>query len=99
PRGRVALCGAIAQYNETIRPPGPSNLVLAIGLGLTLRGFITPQYQHRHAEFRREMAASLASGRIRHDETKVKGIENAATAFIGLCSGANTGKMLVEVEG
>ena len=97
PHGRIALCGAIAQYNEATRPPGPSNLVLAIGLGLTLRGFITPQYPHRHADFRRDMEAWVAAGRVRHDETKLVGIENAPKAFIGLFTGENLGKMLVEL--
>src|SRR5690606_32325251 len=37
--GRVALCGAISQYNATEAAPGPRNLFQAIGKGLTLRGF------------------------------------------------------------
>ena len=39
---RIALCGAIAGYNDEQRTPGPDNLWLAITRGLTLRGFTIP---------------------------------------------------------
>ena len=42
--GRVAMCGAIAQYNSTEPPCAPRNLALAIGKRLTLRGFIVGKY-------------------------------------------------------
>jgi hypothetical protein len=98
PRGRVALCGAIAQYNDVTPPPGPRNLTLAIGLGLTLRGFIVSQYNHKRAEFRREMEGWVTSGKLKYDETVKKGIENAASAFIGLFTGENVGKMVVDLS-
>jgi len=97
PRGRIALCGAIAQYNDTVPPPGPRNLTLAIGLGLTLRGFIVSQYNNKRAEFRREMEAWVTSGKLKYDETVMKGIDNAAKAFIGLFKGENVGKMVVDL--
>src|ERR1700761_7902456 len=40
PFARFALCGAIAQYNDTAPVPGPSNLMLAVGKNLRLEGFI-----------------------------------------------------------
>jgi NADPH-dependent curcumin reductase CurA len=98
PRGRIALCGAIAQYNDTTPPPGPRNLTLAIGLGLTLRGFIVSQYNHRRAEFRRDMEAWVTSGALEWDETVLRGIDRAPEAFIGLFTGANVGKMVVDLE-
>jgi len=98
PGGRIALCGAIAQYNDTVPPPGPRNLTLAIGLGLTLRGFIVSQYNHRRAEFRQQMEGWVASGEVRYDETVLRGIENAPRAFIGLFTGENVGKMIVDLS-
>jgi hypothetical protein len=99
PRGRIALCGAIAQYNDTTPPPGPRNLTLAIGLGLTLRGFIVSQYNHRRAEFRRQMEEWVTTGVLKYDETILRGIENAPKAFIGLFTGENVGKMVVDLGG
>ena len=95
--GRIALCGAIAQYNATAPTPGPRNLALAVGKRLTLRGFLVNDYAPRRAEFLAEMAPWFAQGAIVTAETVVEGFERTAEAFISLFSGANTGKMLVQV--
>ncbi len=93
--GRIPLCGAIAQYNDTEPRPGPNNLAMAIGLGLTLRGFIVSHFNHLAADFRRDMEAWVKNGDIQGKETVFDGIEHAGDAFIGLFTGANTGKMVV----
>ncbi len=98
PFGRIALCGAISQYNDTEPAPGPVNLTMAIGLGLTLRGFIVSHYQHMAADFRRDMEGWITSGEVVYTETVFDGIDKASDAFIGLFTGANTGKMIVNLE-
>jgi NADPH-dependent curcumin reductase CurA len=98
PFGRVALCGAISQYNATEPPPGPNNLTLAIGLGLTLRGFIVSHFNNLRERFRRDMEAWVGSGAIQYRQTVFNGIDHAPKAFIGLFTGANTGKMVVQFE-
>ncbi|MBB5873835.1 NADPH-dependent curcumin reductase CurA [Allocatelliglobosispora scoriae] len=95
--GRVALCGAVAQYNATDATPGPRNLALAVGKRLTLRGFIVSDHNGRMGDFLAEMAPWLASGAVRFDETVVEGLENAPSALIGLLNGENTGKMIVRL--
>ncbi len=95
--GRVALCGAISQYNATEPAPGPRNLSLAIGKRLTLRGFIVSDHGDRMRAFAEEVGGLLREGRIRSRETVVEGIERAPEAFMGLLEGRNTGKMLVRL--
>ncbi|NOX51130.1 MAG: NADP-dependent oxidoreductase [Gammaproteobacteria bacterium] len=95
PFGRIPLCGAIALYNDTEPRPGPNNLTMAIGLGLTLRGFIVSHFNHLAADFRRDMENWVTSGQINYKETIYNGIDQAPDAFIGLFTGANTGKMIV----
>ncbi|BCW35232.1 NADP-dependent oxidoreductase [Arthrobacter sp. StoSoilA2] len=95
--GRVAMCGAIAQYNSTEPPVAPRNLAVAIGKQLTLRGFLVGGQRQHAAEFAEKMAGWLADGTVRYDETIVDGLENAPQAFIDLLDGANTGKMLVRL--
>ncbi|MGV8850763.1 MAG: NADP-dependent oxidoreductase [Propionibacteriaceae bacterium] len=96
--GRVALCGAISQYNATEPPAAPRNLAQAIGKELTLRGFLVGSYQHLASEFAQRMANWLAAGEVRFDQTTVKGLENAPEAFLGLLRGENTGKMIVTLS-
>ncbi|MDX6433153.1 MAG: hypothetical protein QOE54_5519 [Streptosporangiaceae bacterium] len=97
PHGRIALCGAIAQYNATGPVPGPDNLALAIGRRLTLRGFIVTDHAHLAGEYISQAAGWLRDGSLRTEETVVDGIENAVEAFLGMLRGANTGKMLVRL--
>lgn len=95
--GRIALCGAISQYNATEPAPGPRNLALAIGKGLTLRGFIVNMYSHLREEFEERMTGWLADDKVQWDETFREGLDAAPQAFIDLLAGANTGKMIVRI--
>jgi hypothetical protein len=97
PGGRIALCGAIAQYNSTQPSAAPRNLAAAIGKGLTLRGFLVGSYQHLAPEFTERMATWLAHDQIRFQETTVEGLENAPAAFLGMLRGKNIGKMVVSL--
>ncbi|MEI9995212.1 MAG: NADP-dependent oxidoreductase [Rhizomicrobium sp.] len=95
--GRIPLCGMIDMYNAVEPPPGPRNLAMAIGLGLTLRGFIVSSHYDMLADFHRDMAAWIKAGKMTWRETVVDGVENAPQAFIGLFKGDNLGKMVVRV--
>jgi len=87
----------ISQYNDTEASPGPSNLGLIIGKRLKLQGYIVSDYRARAGEFYADMKQWIAAGQIKWQETVVEGIENAPTAFIGLFTGENMGKMLVKL--
>jgi NADPH-dependent curcumin reductase CurA len=68
---------------------------MAIGLGLTLRGFIVNHFDHLADQFRSDMEGWVTSGQIVTKETVYNGIDQAPEAFIGLFKGSNTGKMIV----
>ena len=95
--GRVAMCGAIAHYNATEPPAGPSNLGLVVTKRLTLRGFIIVDHQNRTPDMVADVSAWLRDGKLVHAETIVDGLDHAPGAFIDLLRGANTGKMLVRL--
>jgi NADPH-dependent curcumin reductase CurA len=95
--GRLALCGASADYNATERPAGPDNLANVITRGLTIKGFTLGGYLHLGPEFTERMTGWFAAGTIAYDETIVDGIEHTVDAFVDMMRGANTGKMLVRV--
>jgi hypothetical protein len=95
--GRIALCGAISQYNATAPPQGPRNLYIAIGKRLTLKGFIGSDHNDLLPQFYADMGQWIEEDRMKWKETVLEGIENAPKAFIGLFSGENFGKMLVKI--
>ena len=98
PNGRIPLCGAIAQYNATEPVPGPNNLTIAIGMQLELKGFIVSNFNHLRDDFMRDMTAWVTTGQVQYRETVLDGLERAPEAFIGLFTGANTGKMVVQIR-
>jgi len=95
--GRLAECGMIEQYNATEPPPGPRNLIMTVGLSLTMRGFIVSNHFEMMPEFMRDMATWIKAGKMKWRETIADGIDKAPEAFIGLFKGENFGKMLVRV--
>jgi NADPH-dependent curcumin reductase CurA len=94
---RAAICGMIAQYNDSEPPAAPRNLALLIGKRLTLRGFLVSDHAGIRDQFLADMSGWLRSGQIQADETFVDGLENAPKAFLGLLRGENVGKMLVRL--
>jgi NADPH-dependent curcumin reductase CurA len=95
--GRIAVCGMISAYNSTEPPPGPRNLMQVVSKRLRVEGFLATDQAPHQAEFLAEVAPLLASGQLVARETVVEGLENAPAAFLGLLSGANTGKMVVRL--
>jgi len=93
--GRIIACGMISTYNNEAPQPGPSNLSNMIGKRLTMKGLIVSDWLNRRPEFLQEVSGYVKAGTLHNEETVVKGIENAAEAFIGLFHGANSGKMVV----
>ena len=94
---RMALCGAISGYDATKPAPGPRNLMMTISKRLTLRGFIVSDHGALASEFYRTVAPWIAAGEVTYRETFVDGLDHAVDAFLGLGTGANTGKMLVRL--
>lgn len=95
--GRIAVCGMIAQYNDTAPPPGPANIVMVIPQRLTIKGFIVSDHFDMMPEFIRDMTAWTKAGKMKWRETIVDGIDRAPEAFLGLFRGENMGKMLVRL--
>jgi len=100
---RVPLCGLISQYQgETsgaIQDFAPQLLRAILVKRLNVRGFIIfDDYGSRFGEFREQMSAWLQDGKIKYREDVVAGLERAPTAFLGLLTGQNFGKLVVKVS-
>jgi NADPH-dependent curcumin reductase CurA len=97
--GRVAVVGAISQYNATAPQPGPDNLYEVAKKELTLRGMLVTSFLTGFPGYIAKAAAWLDDGSLHTEETVMHGLEEAPGAFLAMMRGANVGKMLVRLDG
>ena len=93
---RFAICGMIEGYNDA-QPTQLRYIMRIIAMRIRLQGFIYTDYMGQMGDFYREMGGWIAGGQVKGRDTVVEGLEKMPDAFLGLFSGANTGKMLVKL--
>jgi NADPH-dependent curcumin reductase CurA len=104
--GRIIACGGISGYNAEKPQPGPSNLFNITTKRLTMKGLIVSdwlgcrgEFEHVVGEYYRfGKAEATPTGKLINKETVVVGIDKAVSAFLGLFTGENIGKMVVKLE-
>jgi NADPH-dependent curcumin reductase CurA len=96
--GRIAVCGMISAYNNFGAVSEPvTTLSNMIYNRVTMRGFVFYEFESKRAQFLEDMKGWIKQGRVKYRTTIVQGIDQAPTALIGLFTGANTGKMVVQL--
>lgn len=97
--GRIAICGLVATYDSDTPTPGPARFDQILMRRLTITGFFLPDFLDRAAGYLPTLRDWLDSGKLtmRFDETK--GIENTLSAYAGMLTGRNIGKVIVDVRG
>jgi len=93
---RFAICGMIEVYNDA-HPTCLKYIARVIAMRIRLKGFIYTDYLGQLGDFYRNMGGWLAGGQVKSRDTVVEGLDKTLDAFLGLFSGANTGKMLVKI--
>ena len=93
---RFAICGMIDAYNDG-KPLELKYFIRTIPARIRTQGFIFTDYIAHMGTFLGEASALIASGQLKARETVIEGLERTPEAFLGLFSGANTGKMLVRL--
>jgi len=96
-RGRVVLCGGIANYNATEPQPGPKNYQNLIVQRGRMEGFIVLDYMPRAAEAVGALAGWVQSGKIKNKVDVKQGLENAPATLRRLFEGRNEGKQLLRI--
>ncbi len=96
-RGRVVLCGGIANYNASEPPPGPKNYLNLVSRRGRMEGFLVSDYAKRYAEAVAALADWVKEGKIKHRVDVQHGLENAPAALRRLFEGRNEGKQLLRV--
>jgi NADPH-dependent curcumin reductase CurA len=96
--GRIAVCGMISAYNNFGAVSEPvTTLSNMIYNRVTMRGFVFYEFESKRAQFLDDMKGWIRQGRVQYRTTILHGIEQAPAALIGLFTGANTGKMVVQL--
>ena len=93
---RVAICGAIADYNATEPPPGPAHYMSLLVNRASMTGFLVFDHQDRYPEAVASLTARVRDGSLVARETVIEGsLEQFGETFNLLFSGANTGKLVL----
>ena len=93
---RFAICGMIEGYNEA-QPTCLKYIMRVIAMRIRLQGFIYTDYMSKMGDFYRDMGGWIATGQVKARDTVMEGLDRTPEAFLGLFTGANTGKMLVKL--
>jgi len=95
--GRIAICGAISQYNNKV-VKGPSNyLSLLVNRG-TMQGLVVLDYAKRYREAAMKMGMWMMEGKLKSKEDVYEGIENFHETFLRLFSGDKMGKLVLKIS-
>ena len=96
-RGRIALCGMIAQYNDADRPHGIEKLWQLVVKRVRIEGFLTYDHMAELPRAQAELDRLFASGQLHPLENMRDGFERLPEAFIELMAGRTIGKTLVRI--
>jgi NADPH-dependent curcumin reductase CurA len=92
---RVAICGAVSQYNRSVMQ-GPSNYMSLLVNRASMEGFVVFDYADRYAEAAGEMGRWMAEGKLKSREDIVEGLDTFPETLLKLFKGENTGKLVLK---
>ncbi|KAH6835314.1 hypothetical protein C2S53_000519 [Perilla frutescens var. hirtella] len=94
--GRVAVCGAISEYTGNGKRAALQMLDV-IYKRITIQGFLAADYLKCYADFIEMTTKFLRTGKMQSLNDISCGVESVPRAFIGLFSGDNIGKKIVQI--
>jgi hypothetical protein len=99
--GRIVVCGMISQYNLSPSEQMPlRNVTAFIAKRIRMQGFIqsdknfAPKWSEEH---QRNMQKWIAEGSFKEKLHITKGMDNAVDGLLGIFSGKNFGKAILEI--
>ncbi len=98
---RIVICGAIGGYEADGAQPGPRNLLNLVFKRARMEGFVCFDYAADHAawaQFEADTTAWHLAGKLNYRVDLVAGLEHAPAAVNRLFTGANQGKLIVQVS-
>lgn len=94
---RIVVCGGISQYQHLSQADGPRNYLQLVAQSGTMQGFTMLDYLSRLPEAITALGGWMQQGKLETREHIVKGIAQFPDALAMLFSGANHGKLIIEV--
>ena len=98
-RARIAICGAISQYNSMESMRGPRNYMSLLVNHALMEGFVVFHYAARYAEGMQALAGWAMAGKLKAREHIVEGLETFPDTLQMLFRGENFGKLVIKVAG
>ncbi|CAK9078145.1 NADPH-dependent oxidoreductase 2-alkenal reductase (AtAER) (NADP-dependent alkenal double bond reductase P1) (DBR1) (NADPH-azodicarbonyl/quinone reductase) (NADPH:2-alkenal/one alpha [Durusdinium trenchii] len=99
PKGRVAICGVISDYNKSKMSPNKIYVSNMIYTEQTVQGFhCLPWLQGERGQFLEDMALWLSEGKVQVRETVFDGLDSFGSAFRALFEGGNIGKVVINLS-
>ena len=96
--GRIGICGAISQYNNTTAIKGPANYLSLLVNRARMEGFVVFDFAKRYGEAVAAMAGWMAEGKLKVKEHVVEaGVDDFVETLGKLFAGENTGKMVMKI--
>ena len=97
-KARIVICGQISEYNSDLISTGPRPQHDLIKKSARMEGFVAFDFQDEFDQAKKELGSWYNSGQLKYKEHLIEGFENIPSAFIGLFSGENIGKLMVKVS-
>jgi NADPH-dependent curcumin reductase CurA len=95
--GRVAVCGLLADYTAGTRT-APKEFDQVLMRRLRIEGFFSPDFMHEGPALTARLREWTESGALVMPYDTTQGLENTLVAYAKLFTGANIGKVIVELE-
>ncbi|MFN3231130.1 MAG: NADP-dependent oxidoreductase [Alphaproteobacteria bacterium] len=95
-RGRIAICGAISQYDDHLNVRGPSLYLRLAERYARMEGFTVMHFADKFPEAFAQLGQWVAEGKLKMPEHVVEGIDSFPDALITMFNGGHMGKMLVK---
>jgi NADPH-dependent curcumin reductase CurA len=95
--GRVVMCGQISKYNSSDQTDVFKTPERLKEKKITCEKFFVQEYESDFEEGLNCLVGKLKEGKLKNKETRYEGIDQWATAFVGLFDGDNIGKSIVHL--
>jgi NADPH-dependent curcumin reductase CurA len=96
--GRVACCGAVANYDTSTPSPGPAGIPgFLVTKRIRMEGFVVMDFFNRRREAETQLQRWVQSGQLKPVVDIVEGFEKMPDTLVGMFAGRNRGKLLVRI--